>query len=113
GRFVRSLGPPRCTHPTSRVRGLQWITVELSRLSSAIFTTLHPDVQHFGMSFERWINLHGAQHHGTINLVLCNPPYGERGATIDDDQDRDYGESTAYAYFMRRALDLLVPRGLG
>lgn len=112
GRFVRSLGPPRCVHPSAHVRGLQWITVERSALSSAVFTALHPQVRHHNMSFERFVHLHGAQYQGTINLILCNPPYGERGAPVDDDPDRDYREHAAFAYFMRRSLDLLVPHGL-
>jgi hypothetical protein len=34
-------------------------------------------------------------------------------ASIGQDKHPDYQERAAYAYFMRRCLDLLVPRGLG
>src|SRR6185503_5774673 len=38
---------------------------------------------------------------------------GARGASITDDPDRSYREKAAYAYFLRRGLDLLAPNGLG
>jgi hypothetical protein len=36
-----------------------------------------------------------------------------RAASITEDPDRAYREKSAYAYFLRRGLDLLAPNGLG
>lgn len=113
GRLVRALDPGRCTHARGPKGPMRWTTVELSKLSSKIFEALHPEAEHYNMSFETWVQKHAAQVGGTFNLVVCNPPYNVRGALIDEDPDRDYRERTAYAYFMRRSLDLLVPGGLG
>src|SRR5690606_17369018 len=55
----------------------------------------------------------GPAHAGTFGLVVANPPYGERGAMAREDPDPFYAENRAYAYFMRRALDLLIPGGIG
>ncbi|HRI07554.1 MAG TPA: SNF2-related protein, partial [Nannocystaceae bacterium] len=53
------------------------------------------------------------RYHGTLGLIVSNPPYGERGAMAREDPDDFYKEKRAYAYFMRRALDLLIPGGIG
>jgi hypothetical protein len=67
------------------------------------------------MPFERWIHQESrAAFAASINLILSNPPYGERGAMALEDPDEFVSsERTAFAYFMRRALDLLVPGGVG
>ncbi|MCY1065620.1 SNF2-related protein [Nannocystis sp. RBIL2] len=113
GRLVRAMGPPRCIFPTAEVKRVQWTTVEFSQVSSRMLEATYPAATHFHMPFERWIRLHGARHTGTINLILSNPPYGDRGEFALEDTDAFYREKTAYTYFMRRALDLLVPGGLG
>ena len=107
GRFVRSLGPPRC-RPGDRVK-LRWITVEPWPLTSALFTALHPDTEHFHMSLERWVREHAPRYQGTLNLVLCDPRRAER--RIGDDPA--HREPDAFAYHVARSLDLLVPGGLG
>jgi 23S rRNA G2445 N2-methylase RlmL len=65
------------------------------------------------MPFERWVREEGPRFRGTIGLIVSNPPYGERGVMAREDPDDFYKEKRAYAYFMRRALDLLVPGGVG
>ncbi|MFY0531499.1 Eco57I restriction-modification methylase domain-containing protein [Nannocystis pusilla] len=87
--------------------------MEFSSVSSKIWQVVRPDAKHFHMPFERWIAQHGAYYAGTVNLILSNPPYGERGQYQHEDPDPRYKEKVAWAYFMRRALDLLAPRGVG
>ena len=53
------------------------------------------------------------EYAGPFDLVVANPPYGARGAAITEDPVRAYREKQAYAYFLRRSLDLLAPNGLG
>ncbi|MBK8262837.1 MAG: hypothetical protein IPK80_16065 [Nannocystis sp.] len=64
------------------------------------------------MPFERWVREEGSRYHGTLGLILSNPPYGERGAFAREDRDEFYFEKRASAYFGRRALDLLIPGGI-
>jgi len=113
GRLVRALGTDRCAHASGPKGPMRWTTIELSKPSSAIFVALHPEAEHNNMSFEAWLQQYAPKVRGTINLVVCNPPYGTRGELVDEDPERDYRERTAFAYFMRRSLDLLVPGGLG
>jgi hypothetical protein len=63
--------------------------------------------------FERRVREHGPEYAGRLGLVSANPPYGARSASITEDPDRAYREKAAYAYFLRRGLDLLAPGGLG
>jgi YD repeat-containing protein len=92
---------------------LRWHVVEWSELSSRMLAALRPDVDLTQGPFERWVREHGPDVAGRIGLVLANPPYGQRGAAVTEDPDRAYREKAAYAYFLRRALDLLAPNGLG
>ncbi len=92
---------------------VKWLAVEYSELSGRMLGAIRPDLSLYLGPFERWIREYGDQYHGRIHLVLANPPYGARGAAVADDPDRSYREKQAYAYFMRRALDLLVPNGVG
>ena len=113
GRLVRAMGPPRCMVTDLRYKETRWTAVELSDVSARMFGAMRPDVELFSMSLERWMSEHAPRYQGTLGLVLANPPYGERGEFGLQDKHPDYQERTAYAYFMRRCLDLLVPRGLG
>ncbi|MBZ5709660.1 DEAD/DEAH box helicase [Nannocystis pusilla] len=113
GRLVRALGTDRCAHASGPKGPMRWTTIELSKPASAIFTALHPEAEHHNLSFETWVQRHAVKIRGTLNLVVSNPPYGTRGELVDEDPERDYRERTAFAYFMRRSLDLLVPGGLG
>jgi hypothetical protein len=115
GRLVQSLPARRCLalQGSGQIKGLQWTTVEFSRVSSRLLRAIRPDTTHFEMPFERWIHQESARFRGILNLILSNPPFGERGAMALEDPDEFYKERTAFAYFMRRALDLLVPGGVG
>ena len=104
GRFVRALSG---NHGAELVR---WTAVEYSPLAALMLGKLRPDVEVYEGPFERWIRDHGGDRRGKVNLVVCNPPYGARGASKVDDPERDYRETKADAYFIRRSLWLL-PRG--
>jgi hypothetical protein len=106
GRFIRSLSGPG-------FESLHWHVIEYSELSARMLHALRPDVDVFNGPFESWVRDHSAEIAGRVNLVVANPPYGARGAAIADDPSRAYREKQAYAYFLRRALDLLAPDGLG
>jgi hypothetical protein len=92
---------------------LQWLVVEWSELSARMLAELRPDLWVYQGPFERWIRERSPEYGGRIGLVLANPPYGTRGASVTEDPDRSYREKAAYAYFLRRGLDLLAPNGLG
>ena len=106
GRFVQAASGPG-------FEDLQWLVVEWSELSARMLQALRADVRVFNGPFERWVREHGAEYAGRLGLVLSNPPYGQRGVSITEDPDRAYREKNAYAYFLRRSLDLLAPNGLG
>jgi len=92
---------------------VKWLAVEYSELSGRMLGAIRPDLTVYLGPFERWVREYGDDYRGRVHLVLANPPYGARGAAIADDPDRSYREKQAYAYFMRRSLDLLVPNGVG
>lgn len=91
---------------------INWTAVELSPVSSRILRLLHPEIRVYQQSFESWVTAHGDSYQGKLRLVVCNPPFSERGLAVDD-QHPEYKEGAAYAYFLRRSLDLLAPGGLG
>jgi hypothetical protein len=115
GRLIRSFGAELCLalEAGGQVRKLEWTAVEFSKVSSKILRALRPDIDVHHMPFERWVREEGPRHRGTFGMVVSNPPYGERGVMAREDPDDFYKEKRAYAYFMRRALDLLVPGGVG
>jgi hypothetical protein len=94
---------------------MEWHAVEYSNLSATLFRALFPSVDLHVGPFEEWVVDHGAALAGKLGLVVSNPPYGERGAAKTKDPEREYRGPVddAYAYFLRRALDLLKPNGLG
>lgn len=106
GRFIQAAAGPG-------FEDLQWLAIEWSELSARMLQALRPDFALFNGPFERWVREHGAEYAGRIGLVLSNPPYGQRGVSITEDPDRGYREKNAYAYFLRRSLDLLAPNGMG
>ena len=107
GRFVNALSGPD-------FEALRWIAVEYSRISAKMLKALRPDVSVYEGPFEQWVMDEGATWDGQLSLVISNPPYGVRGATLTIDRDKTYRERRrAYAYFLRRSLDLLRPNGLG
>lgn len=99
----------------SGFESLSWHAVEYSALSARLLQALRPDLRVFEGPFERWVRERGPAVAGQLGLVLSNPPYGQRGAAVAEDPDRSYRESDriAWRYFVRRALDLLAPGGLG
>ncbi len=115
GRLVRAFSPRRCLalEVGGQIKKIAWTAVEFSKVSSVLLRALRPDVDLYHMPLERWIREEGSRFQGTISLVVANPPYGERGVMAREDPDPAYKEKRAYAYFMRRALDLLVPGGVG
>lgn len=92
---------------------LHWLVVEWSELSARMLQALRPELDVFNGPFERWVREHGPEYAGRVGLILSNPPYGARGVSVTEDPDRSYREKAAYAYFLRRGLDLLAPNGLG
>ena len=115
GRLVRAFSPRTCLELEvgGAVARIDWTAVEFSAISARLLSALRPDVALFQGPFERWVRTEGAAARGTINLVVANPPYGDRGAFAREDPAKEYAEKRAYVYFMRRALDLLVPGGVG
>ena len=110
-----SAGIGRMVHACSGAgfESLRWTAVEYSQVSARLLSAVRPDVTVFAGPFERWISENEEAVRGKVGFVVSNPPYGARGASITEDADRSYRERKAYAYFMRRALDLLAPEGVG
>ena len=92
---------------------IRWTAVEYSALAAMLLSAVRPGLTVFTGPFERWVAKHWEEAVGRINLVISNPPFGQRGEAAFEDRDRDYREKTAMAYFLRRGLDLLAPGGLG
>ncbi|MBL9102488.1 MAG: hypothetical protein JNL82_16120 [Myxococcales bacterium] len=115
GRLIRAFDPQLCLalEAGGQVKKIEWTAIEFSKVSSKLLRALRPDIDLHHMSFEQWVHEEGARHRGTLGLVVSNPPYGERGVMAREDPDDFYKEKRAYAYFMRRTLDLLVPGGVG
>lgn len=108
GRFVRALVGDGFSH------NLDWRVVEMSPLSARMLQALRPDIVVHNTSFEEWFSKHGAEDDGRVGLVVMNPPYGPRGASIAFDTARGYNKiKEAYRYFMKRGLNMLAPGGLG
>ncbi|MBK6580174.1 MAG: Eco57I restriction-modification methylase domain-containing protein [Sandaracinaceae bacterium] len=92
---------------------LVWHAAEWSDLSGRMLHALYPELDLYQGPFERWIRERGPTWNSRLSLIVSNPPYGARGAALAEDPDREYREKRAYAYFLRRGLDLLAPTGLG
>jgi superfamily II DNA or RNA helicase len=106
GRFVRAF-------EGASFELVKWHAVEYSRLSYLMLHALRADLDLFSGPFEAWVRERGKEFAGRLNLVVSNPPYGRRGASLTEDPDRKYREKKAYLYFLRRGLDLLARGGLG
>ncbi|MBN2799190.1 MAG: hypothetical protein JXX28_08595 [Deltaproteobacteria bacterium] len=105
-RFVRSLSGPGFEAP-------RWLVVEWSALSARMLQAIRPVLAVYQGPLERWIRERGDASQGRLNLVVANPPCGQRGASVTEDPVRAYREKAVYAYFLRRGLDLVAPEGLG
>jgi superfamily II DNA or RNA helicase len=89
---------------------IDWHLAEWSQLSAAILKALFPRTPLHVGPFESWV---AENDDAEFDLVVANPPYGPRGVSVAEDPRREYREKRAYAYFLRRASDLLAPGGLG
>jgi len=114
GRLIRAFTPQRCLalEAGGQVKQIKWTAVEFSQVSARMLRALRPDVDLHHMPFERWVRDEGPKHHGTYGLIVSNPPYGERGTMAREDPNPFYKEKRAYAYFMRRGADKLIPGGI-
>ena len=106
GRFVHALS----LEGFERVR---WTAVEYSKVSAEILRNLRPDCQVVQGSFESFVSKEESALVGKLHLVVTNPPYGERGATMAEDKNPAYRLRNAYPYFVFRSADLLAPLGYG
>ena len=105
GRFVNAFDPALWPQ-------LKWTAIELSKVSASLLAAIRPDISVVNTSFEEWIN-ENKHLFGTYDLVVSNPPYGARGRYASIDREKGYGETRAYAYQIRRGIDLLRPNGIG
>src|SRR5262249_52902987 len=97
GRFIEAFSDPNFVP-------LRWHAVEYSRVSGRLLQALRPEVEVSIGPFEEWVGAH-SELAGEIDLVVSNPPYGERGAAQYLDRDKAYAERRADAYQLRRSLD--------
>lgn len=105
GRFIRAFSDVK-------VEGLNWTAVEYSSISATILTRTRPDIEVFEGPFEKWVAQNEERVAGQLDLVVSNPPYGKRGATVTLDPDSSYRDRQAYTYFLRRCSDLVRAGGL-
>ncbi|MEZ4383381.1 MAG: SNF2-related protein [Nannocystaceae bacterium] len=121
GRFMLALNQGSCEHPP-----LRWTAIELSTIAAKMLPLLFPEADVCAGSFEEWLHRQTgrkgipakgvevtARDAGKFRLLVANPPYGKRGLTAKWDQAPEYAEREAFAYFLRRGLDLLAPYGIG
>ena len=83
GRFVNALS-------LAGFEGVSWTAVEYSSVSAAILRALRPDVRVVEWSFERFVAEEEQALAGTLDLVVSNPPYGQRGSEAAIDPDTDH-----------------------
>ena len=105
GRFVEALSGPAFD-------AVRFYACEYSHVSGRLLAALRPDVDVYIGPFEKWVQAY-AELQGELDLVVSNPPYGERGRALYLDPDKQYRERRAYAYQLRRSLDFLRPGGIG
>jgi hypothetical protein len=106
GRFVNALS-------RDGFESVSWTAVEYSQVSSALLRAMRPDIRVVHSSFEKFVTEEEERLAGKLGLVVSNPPYGQRGASANEDTHPDYQDKKAYVYFLRRGLDLLMPGGIG
>ena len=105
GRFVEAL-------TGSGFERLRWHLCEISQVAGRMLQALYPSAAVSIGPFEQWVKDHQALS-GKVDLVVANPPYGERGAASVIDTDKAYRALDAADYFLMRSLDFLAPGGLG
>lgn len=89
---------------------MAWTAVEASALSAGLLRAVYPSAQVHEGFFEGWVAENADQR---FDLVTSNPPYGPRGAAMEQDPDAEFRYKQAYLYFVRRTLGLLRPMGIG
>lgn len=105
GRMIRA-------HQGPGFENVEWVACEYSRVSSALLRAVLPGSMVFNEPFESFVR-DQIEQVGGFQLVVSNPPYGERGAAALIDKDLKYREKTAWLYQMRRSLQFLQPGGIG
>ena len=91
---------------------LSFTAIEYSLISASLLRRMRPDITVLHSSFEQWIVATAGRLDGKFGLILCNPPFGQRGAEAAIDPDTDFREKKAYVYFVRRLLRLLAEGGI-
>lgn len=102
GRFPRAFDMLPAKPP------MRWTCIELSSVAARMLAAVRPGTEVVASSFESWVS----KNNKPFNLIVANPPFGERGRHKGEDPNREYREDQAAAYFVRRGLDVLVPNGL-
>ena len=87
---------------------IDWNAVEYSKVSATLLGRLWPDVALYQGPFEQWV----VENRQRFDIVVSNPPYGQRGAAAQIDRVPEYASKKAHTYFLFRCLDLLTPRGI-
>ncbi|MFM7203302.1 MAG: SNF2-related protein [Myxococcota bacterium] len=108
GRFVAAVSE------TPNMPAHTFSLVEISELSSLLLRALYPEHQVSNMPFERYVArlLRDINGFRLFDVILSNPPYGQRGAFLVEDPDSFYRVHQAYLYFMLRGVELLRPGGI-
>lgn len=112
---IRALEPsagigrfPRAYDTLTSKPPMRWTCIELSDVAARMLAAVRPGTEVVASSFETWVS----KNQKPYNIVVANPPFGERGRHKGEDPNRDYREDQAAAYFVRRGLDVLVPNGI-
>lgn len=105
GRMIRA-------HQGPGFENVDWVACEYSRVSASLLRAVLPGIMVFNEPFEGFVVDHSDQV-GGFQLVVSNPPYGERGPAALIDKDIGYREKAAWLYQMRRSLQFLQPGGIG
>lgn len=105
GRLVNAFSP-------SAWPQIKWTAIELSKVSASLLAAARPDITVVNSPLEQWV-VENKHQFGTYDLVVSNPPYGVRGRYGSVDREKGYAETRAYAYQIRRGIDMLRPNGIG
>lgn len=114
--FEPSAGIGRMVEPWSG-HDMAWTMVEYSDVSARFLRMLYPAANLTHSSFERAINANYEAWFHAFDLIVANPPYGERyAAEVEYDKAGTVGipttETNAAHYFSRRLFDLVATRGV-
>jgi hypothetical protein len=111
-----SFSPRRCLalEAGGQIKKIEWTAVEFSKVSARLLRALRPDIALYH-SCLRAMGPRGGPAPPRHVRPRRQPirPTASAASMAREDSDSFYKEKRAYAYFMRRALDLLVPGGVG